>query len=294
MTMHKQSARGWARKCYMAFPGKIARIFAAQVFVRLLALAPLLLLWQPGALALGALLTPVLYLLAVFPMRFYACADMTKLLGGEGGMRYGAALRAALVRAGRGFLYALPFAVSLGLLYYGYKIADFPTFFGALKWLGALAGGDYQTGVIISAAVLVLTGILFAWGWQRGMTLDFQPVSRQSLKASLAGTRRMRRAHKGAIFACALKNGLWCLPALAAAAAVLGLGVFDAIPQSGDMFMMAQNLLDILFTGFPLKINLLLAAVFVLLYLPVLPYRKLCNASLMLSLGATEPADEQA
>lgn len=245
----------------------------AAILIRAVALSPLLALVLAKSgdpLQYIAILTPVLYIFAVLPLRYsfgeamHRAIEGGRLLSGKllSFKGYGEKLKAVLFQALRSLPWTLPLIAGLGAgLYYWYAV-NLATSMNLVRSLGKLLGPDYgfKEGLYMLIGVVVLLALVFLYGLFRNGMLRF--VWAQSGGKYNSARAEMLRRLRGGRFGQLLMGivqGLLRLPVLAAEI-YLGYRMFRA--GSAD----------------PLLTGLMVAAVFVL-YWPLAPLMKVLQAS---------------
>lgn len=264
-----------------------------QLAVRMAALLPVFIYIffdvLPFSAALPACL--LLYLLLVYPARFRAALTLTRMVreADASALRvasYPACVAAGILRLCSGCLWGLPFAA---LIYRAYQyIFVLPgsrfnrDFLSIGAFLSASATEETQLllGSIVFFGAMLLSLLLFLYGWHRGVAFDFQLVGDISPLRAWRNARRARRLPhvRHALRRNALVHSLLCLPAIVLPPLVL-------LAHLGSMLTgRAMEDLQLIWVFFQAGMVsggaiYLAAALLALLYLPLLPYRKLRNAA---------------
>lgn len=220
-----------------------------------------------------------LYLILVLPFRFHAGALLVKYTCvSDRRVRISLAsyfrwLAAGLMKAMAILPYMLPLAAFLGAFYYFWNMVGFNVSGTLIKDMGAAVGGGYKAGIAVVSLLFAFCLLLALFGWRRHLPLEFQPVAEVGLRRAWARARSVRRGRGAGLARVTLINALICLPALAAAAAVLEIYVSGML--IGDPRRDLRLLLTLLTTfRFPASVVLGLSAILVLLYLPFVCIRK--------------------
>ena len=243
------------------------------IAIRLIALCPLLTLLYKGdsLLSYGWVLTPVLYLLWVLPLRFSMAEAMNDFLAGgrfcTGKLlsfnRYGRKLGLVVKHAVILLLWALPFIAALG--YVGYTVfgsgTDVFTLIRKIMQVGALVGGTTIEGVLLIAVALIVSALPLLYGICR-----------------LSSQRHLWAAN---VTGKVLRGGRW---------AQLGWGLVSLLlllPFIGVLGYLAFDLVKVFISTFkvpaltPVLWKVGLAAL--VLYLPLIPLRRLLTACFTLN-----------
>ncbi len=306
MHLQAQSPHRKARMtCGARFPQVLALLFT-QLLARLLAFAPLLYAasgggfggWLPGhEPALGLLFSLPLYVLIVMPLRFHAAARMAVLHGAQradrlNGSSYEKWLAASLYRLARALPFLLPFLLFMGGFYYYLRVPPFNVSLMAVESLGKMLGGETVTGIAAVVLVGLATLLLYVCGWTRGVAFEHQPVIEMGITASWRVAKELKKRRRRRVARTTLINALLTLPALLGVLAVLFLYFYPQ--RSGmlifDFFNVGTALLIL---SFPASVVLQGLAALAVLYLPLLPLRKLA-LSAVLAPGASAAPDGHA
>lgn len=252
--------------------GRYGDLFAGmlvEVALRLMALAPLLSLLAPKGSSLRwlCLLTPALYLLFILPLRFSMAQAMGDFL--KGGRfcsprlvslgRYGQKLGQGLKNGLFLLLWALPLGAGLGFAAYmfmGGGGIDALTLVRMIMKAGALIGGSTLEGLLLICAALAALTLPLAYGLCR-------MSSQRYLWAAGADARALRGGRWQQ-----LGWGLVSLLLLAPFVGVLGYLVFNLALTFVKTFKLPAVMPAVLWA----------AGAFALLYLPLLPFRRLLTA----------------
>jgi hypothetical protein len=291
-----------------------ARVFLfGQFILRAIALMPVMLYFAGIKLPfvpvkhalLGSLLLCLpLYLLLVFPFRFYAAGYISHTFAGSAQdyriswKHYGLWLKAGLKRALCLFPWVLPAAALTALFYYYWNMTGFNEFGIAVNWLGGLVGGKLPEGSLVFCVVYGLSLLLAAHGWWRGTIFDYQPLSQIGLRLSRLRAKEAFKSNSGALAKVTLVNILICVPYITAILSIF----YTRISQSltGDIRLDLALLFKILQKGaFPAGTAETFLIALLLLYIPFILLRKGSNAILVTRVCAlqneesgTEPTHE--
>lgn len=293
---------GWtARRACRAHGGRLALLMLGQAALRAAALAPLLalrplksgeplppaLLWNGGA----ALLSLLLYLFVVFPLRFYAGERLRfysapHLTPPAGGGAYKAWLLAGWQRFFRGVAWGLPFLACAGFWLwfagYGMEFLPFSQLGQVMQRFSFLLGQGESVvnGVLIALGLTAASALLFARGWLRDMPAEYLPVRRMRPVEVRGHCAKVRRRSKTELSLArnAVGNAAYFLLSLAGFALALIPYASQNLRVSSDPMQMLFGVLRLLKKPLPTDVALELAAAFLLLYLPLCALRKMRNA----------------
>lgn len=299
-------------------------LFAANIALRVVAYAPLyLLLTQkqasiPGFYYIAA--TIILGVLLVLPARVYSHARVRHLLSGtryspvidDNGRQeklrpicvnadtkgiypdYWHCLRFSLIRFGLGMLWGLPCAALTGAWCYGYLVMNFNEFMPILGKISAVFGGSYyDLGTAVWMIVIALTGVLFFFGWRRGMVSDFTRIVGRTDRHVLEVAAEVRKGNGKRLARHTLSQIPYLLPSLLACAYVLYRYVIASVEWSASLTTNATKLMAMLKAPLPSQALTLLLLIILCVHAPLLFFRKLRSASLMYSLYADRAARQK-
>lgn len=292
-TMQSPHRRAW--QVVTQQTGPVLALLLFQLLLRAVAFIPLIYAAVTGrffgfnknyALAFGFLFSLPLVVLLVLPFRFQAAARKAQLLGHHRDAaislkNYGIWLRAALLRLLRALPYILPFFVFAGLYYYYMPYPDFTVPMLGISRIGDVIGKGFLGGAIITGVVGVATAILAGCGWLRGVAFEHQDLIGQGIGLSLKRARELRRRRKKTIRRTVFKNALLSLPALIGVLYVIAqhLMSLDRVGMLAlDYLNAAANLLKF---DFPSRVPVTIAIILLVLWLPLLPFRKTALAAVM-------------
>lgn len=288
-----------AMRCCARYPARLIVMLLKQALTRLIALSPLIYYCAGGvypppldraSLILSLGLTLLLYLILVFPMRFYAAFWMKRLLFStrldERFPRacYGALVLSGAARLFSGLLWGAPFIALSYRLYQYIFVFDGTRFNRDFAAVGGFLRASLDTGAraalgtYVFFAALFLAALLFVYGWRRGVPFDFMPVYRDGVRAGRQRARKIRRKGRALLFKTSLINLLICLPSLI---------VLPLIPYLSLRPMLTGKAMNDLQLAYALvKAGMLSGgalswtlAAFLVLYLPFILLRKLCSAA---------------
>lgn len=186
----------------------------------------------------------------------------------------------ALWRMFTGILWFIPFAAVAYRFYQYIFVLPAPTFSSDFTRIGAFISSSSTVasqmliGTCVFFALLILTFILFIYGWRRGRCFDIAQTEGLSFSKSLRRAKKMRKRTKGARFSASLVNALILLPAfvLPLLLPFLQLRPFLSGKAMNDIQMIFIYLKAGIVSDGTLLISI---GLFVLLYFPLLPFRKL-------------------
>lgn len=286
-----------ARRVYQSKPGQVVTLVFLQIITRAIAFTPFFLALLTGDLfglsrkhapALGYLLSLPLYTLLVMPFRFQAGARMAGLYDNVRQSKatlsnYLKWLRAALLRLLRALPFVLPFMAYLITFYYYMRVPGFNDSLLAISNLGKLVGGDYSAGIVIIALAGLITLALATLGWLRDIAFEQQPVIESGIRQSLAMAKQVCLQRKSLLRKTILTNSLLSLPAILGVLGALAAHLL-AQPSLGILVMDFLNIITIILTfTFPAANLLLALAALLILWLPLLPLRKLALHAVLVS-----------
>ena len=285
-----QPALGQAawRAC-RAHAGEMAVWAALHVLLRALVLLPLLLpaslpvpeagkiLWI--ALAVVFLLIPLRFAEGE-RLRFCSGPNQPQPLGGRAYFRW---LKMGLARWGHGCVWGLPFLACAGYLAYGWAHLPFTAMWMPVQEAARLIGREpgLAAGLPVAGALLALFTALFAYGWWRLLPAEYLPIRHLDVRKAWFFLRRARTRGRKQLRRNALVNMLLSLPAILGFAAVLGQYVRSRISLSVSPELIVASLMRLLKTPLPGKTAAEMAAVFLVLYLPLMILRKMRSAVLV-------------
>lgn len=275
-------------------PGQVLSLLLFQLLLRAIAFIPLIYAAATGtffgfnknyALALGFLFSLPLVVLLVLPFRFQAAARKAQLLGYQREAaislkNYGIWLRAALLRLLRALPCILPFFVFAGLYSYYMPYPDALLPISILSDMGSVVGLGLVGGIIMTGLIGIVSVILAAWGWLQGVYFEHQDVISLGLKQASRNAKALRQRRKRTVSKTVFRNAMLCLPAIIGLLVVLGqhlglkktgLLVYDVISYSTSLILF----------NFPQSVMITLGIILLVLWLPLLPYRKTALAAVM-------------
>jgi hypothetical protein len=280
-------------RAYKAQFPQVLGLTLLSLLLRLLAFAPFIYTaitgtffftpWPDHALAFSFLCSLPLYLLIVMPCRFHAAACMAMLHGNDREVSMGNYFRwlaAALWRLLRALPFLLPFMAFAAAFYYYMRVPGFNESLQMIEVIGGLLGGSYAAGIALIVLIGLFSALVAAWGWKRGLAFEHQAVVEKGISAAWTDANTLRARRRRHINRTILINALLTLPA------VLGVLIVLAIylgSLSGGMLMLDfVNWASILLTlNFPSSVFYQVLIVLAVLYLPLLPWRKLSLSAVL-------------
>ncbi len=278
----KAAMQSTAKKCKGRYSDWLAGMLALIV-VRALALMPLLALifFQKGdPMQYIALLAPVLYIFIVLPLRYSMGEAMSRALNGEAFSTvrllsfkgYGQKLTAVFLQGLHLLPWALPLVAGLAAGWYlMYGVKDFTDLFRMLKSIGLFFGEGYgiMQGIYVVLAFAGLLFLVLLYGMMRNGMIRFVwlPAGGTYKKARQEMLHRLKGRRLGQ-FLVGLFQSLLLLPVLAPAG-YMGYRLLREFSK-----YMRINLAQLQEPQMLIGIVL----VFFLLYLPLLPLRKVLQA----------------
>lgn len=277
-------------------PMRICGLMAEQIAIKLAALSPLLLcaafhpspdnasgLWKAASLTTCILLIVLL----VFPARFRAgivlrrCVERTD----NADLRpagYRTLVSAGMLRFAFGLIWGLPFLICCIGVYLYVFVYDASRAGELIERIGRLAvmlipsADAAKAGVFMAAVIYAVSFLLFLYGCQRGVAYDYILSRGAAPVGAWKTARRLHALRKGRFFINALLSFILIIASLAGFSAVIAIRS-GGISQGFMMLYLAVS------SGIVLDPGALAAAlaVFVLLYLPFIPYRKARNAAVV-------------
>lgn len=281
-----------ARRACAAHGGGLTLLMLGQALLRIAALAPayLCIRGNEGVLELpfsppvwaGWAATAVIYLLAVFPARFWAGERLRYYSAPrqpkpEGGGAYGAFLRCGLLRCLRGLTWGLPFCTGVGLFLYGMEYLPYNTLGQIVqKFAGILGGeGTLLRGLMVIAGLLALFLLLFLWGWRRDVPMEYLPARRLGAAGVCRFAEKARLRGRGEWAKNSLWNLLLFLPTVIGCVAVLLPYARAGVRVMSNPLLTLKSVLSLIRQPLPPAQLAGLAGVLLVLYLPLCALRKM-------------------
>ena len=270
---------------------EVITVAIVQLAVRAAAFSPLLLPGMSGGKMpawICWIAVAALYIAVVIPLRFWAREKMRRIFYTRNAPSrkrnpYKKWLLTGLARYGRGILWGLPFLAGLGYFLYGKSGMSYTDMWQPVQGLARLVGQEPNigTGGAIAGGLMLVFGLLFAYGWWRDLAVEYMPVRSIGTQKSFHWSRRLRKKHGKELRGNTAVNFLLSLPAVIGAGAVLVPYVMSKVDFSLSMDLIFNLLLRLLRTPLPKMQQVELIGVLVLLYLPLWIFRKTRNAALM-------------
>ena len=133
-------------------------------------------------------------------------------------------------------------------------------------------------------AAIALTGVLFFWGWRRGLAADYTRIVGRTDRRALAVAAEIRKTNKRRLARHTLSQIPYQLPALLACGVVLYRYVLSSVEWSSSLTNNAAKLMTLLRTPLPDGTITLLLLVVTLIHAPLAFFRKLRSAALLYTL----------
>lgn len=260
-----------------------------QLLVRAIAFAPFIATFfgvtygvqDKLASAAGFGLSFPLYLLIVLPMRFMmrgALLRMAKSETDKAPLRYAAWLRFGLMRSFRALPWILPLLICIGGFYYLWNIAEATLLPRVIRGAGELVGGTYTHGLILLTLACILSAVLCFIGWRHHLALEFLPVHTLANKDAFVRSRTLMQSQRALLAHATRVNFVIALPAVVAVLILLSIDLSGRLTGSlqFDAVIILEAVTKLKFTQNTLY---LCAAALLILYVPLVPYRKAALAA---------------
>ena len=169
----------------------------------------------------------------------------------------------------------------IAAFYYYMRVPGFNESLQVIEMIGELLGGSYVAGIALIVIIGLLSALLAVWGWKRGLAFEHQAVAEKGIAAAWADAKALRARRRRHINRTVFINALLTLPAAAGILAVLAIYLRSL---SGGMLMLDfVNWASILLTlNFPSSVFYQVLIVLAVLYLPILPWRKLSLSAVLI------------
>ena len=285
----------------------VLTVVIVQVLVRAVVLLPIVLSARtdgklPAPLAWVA--AALLYIFLVMPLRCWGGEKLRRMfysrhMHSKTPGIYAKWLKAELMRFLRGLIWGLPFLIWFGYCLHYYitnkalqEIQGFNVMWKPVMNLAGLLGQepDLMLGLAVVFLILLLLGLIFAYGWWRNEMLDCLPIRSLELDQCFRWACRIRRHHRKEVIKTTLVNILLTLPAVVGFLVIFIAYIRAKIDLSRGLIYFFAKLPQLLFdlldniialqNPFPQKYMLLLGALMVLVYLPLCLIRKMRIAAL--------------
>ena len=285
----------------------VLTVAIVQVLVRAAVFAPVLLAARSGGKLpawLGWAAAALVYLFLAMPLRCWGGEKLrrmfyTRHMHSKTPGVYAKWLKVEVMRFLRGLIWGLPFLVWFGYCLHYYvtnkalqEVQGFNVMWKPVMNLATLLGQepDLMLGLAIVFLILLVLGLIFAYGWWRNEMLDYLPIRSMELDRCFRWAGRMRRHHRREVLKNTLINILLTLPAVVLILIVFIAYVRSKIDMSRGMLYFFAKLPQLLFdlldkfialqNPFPQKYMFLLGAILALVYLPLCVFRKMRIAAL--------------
>ena len=293
--VYSAKMRRLAAQAYKRHPMQLCLWVLEQIALRAVALSPLYIALRLGySMTAALILCLALYLLMIYPMRFRAALTLTRMvrLTDASGLRpasYPARVGAGALRLLLGGVWGMPFAFLIYRLYQYIFVLPGSRFNHDFLAIGAFLGAAREemqmaVGTLVFFGLIFTSLLLFLYGWWRGAAYDFQLVGNISPIHALHNARRARRLPhvRSALRKNALIHMLICLPAilLPPLAPYLHLRAMLTGQAMADLQLLYAFFKAGMVSG---GVVYIAVGLFLLLYLPFLPYRKLRNAAVVVN-----------
>jgi len=217
--------------------------------------------------------------------RFFVCTRLLQLVSTQTHRKtrtraYPRLIFSAFIRLLNGAVWGIPFA-GLSLQLYRYIEVlpvtawnkDF-TSIGAALFKSAASQNQLYIGMFVFFGLLMLSLLLFIYGWRRGMVFEFFQINNLSIKGAYQHAKTVRKAARKSFLGAFWLHVIICLPA---AVIPFLLPYFQLSPLltgkvMNDLSLIAAYIKAGILSG---KVLIEAGLLFLLLYLPFLPLRRL-------------------
>lgn len=288
-----------AWKCLKKNFNGITTVAMVTVALRIAALLPLRLCVGFGGklpVWMGFIMCAAVYIAAVIPSRFWCREKMRRMvysrhLNHRQKDIYKKWLETGLVRYARGILWGLPFLADVVYFTVFRSRLDVKTFWMPIRSLAVLAGQspNIDTGFLVTVVLMLIFGLLFAYGWWRDLPVEYLPARSLGPKKTLHWSRRILKKHRKAMCMNTLINFFLGLPAWIALGAVLVPYAMGSVDFTLGPEMVLSQVLRLLRASLPRNVILMLAGVVLLVYVPLWLLRKTRNTALIGTLMRDTP-----
>lgn len=256
-------------------------IALAQLLVRLLWIAPLFI---PLSALVRVLWGLLFGLFAVLPLRFRAACQMRSALGEKNLLpaSYVCRLGGGALRFLLGGIWSIPL-IGMAYLFYRYvfvldasRYARDAARLGSYFAAGAGEAQQQMIGLVLVGIACLISFSLYFYGWRRHILYEFLLIEDAAAIPTLSTARTMKKACRRDLLILMAGNLLTLLPALLLPPAFLCWRCGGVQNMLMSLFLLISNgmALD------PASLWLTLA-LFILLYFPLIPYRKRRYAALV-------------
>lgn len=194
-------------------------------------------------------------------------------------------LRFALYRLLYALVWGLPFMALTAFWCYGFWRMNANEFLPILGKISAFFGGTYyDLGTAVYFAAIALSGLLFLYGWNRGLVLDYTRIVARKDKRALQVAREVTRGNRKRIFLHTLSQIPYCVPPLLAIIAVLYNYVRAGIDFSKPTFALASSVMEFIKTPLSGETVTTLLLVLIVLNAPLSFFRRIRSAAFVYGL----------
>ena len=284
MRVHKAAAHGlarhWLRSLLLLF---------AHIAARAAAFSPFGIKWIkpdiPFSFPLQVLICLAVYALLIYPLRFAAAALLCGFVRDDASAqasKYPQLVCAGLIRMVTGGLWGVPFmacayiAYLYGFVYDASRAGAALTRFGQTFTVLLPSVNANTLGLYAAALILLLTLVLFVLGWHRGVCYDFLLKGDQFAISALRQSKQVRKSAKGDLFRNLLIHMMLLIPPCLAFCLILSRG-FDGLKRA----LLAAQLALLANVYQSPDVFIKAAIAFLILYLPLILYRKARNAAVV-------------
>ena len=227
------------------------------------------------------------YVLFVYPLRFITGVLLSSFVADKPAVRaakYPQLVLAGMIRMAMGGIWGLPFMACIYEFYLYVFIYEASRAGDMLARIGGSIASlipfasPHALGLAAVLFIIVASLFLLLYGWHRGVCYDFQLKENQDAFSAFREARRTRKMAKGGLRRNALIHFLLLVPPMLAFCCVMTLG----LKGFSQAVLAAQLALS---AGVILEPVILIRAVFafMLLYLPLVLYRKARNAAVVVN-----------
>lgn len=277
MNYHRHALRCLGRSFFPALFLCLSQLLLWVGFIALLA-------FSADRLGLFALLILIPALILLFACRFIVTNKLLRLMDpmAPALKSFGGLLLSAVYRLLVSALWLIPFLAVLYRFYQYIFVLPATTFSNDFTKIGAFFAADASLAnqLLIGTAAffiaLFVTGFIFLYGYRKGNCFDLAQMKDLSFGESCRRARKMRRASRKRRFLNTAIHSLLLLPAVIIPCALPMLQMYPLL--TGKVMNDIQLIYAYLSAGIVSDGTLILSAVlFLILYLPLLPFRKLHN-----------------
>lgn len=238
--------------------------------------------WNKLSFFAFGVLIPCLVLLFIY--RFYITNKLYRYLRPDAPKlkSFFKLIPSAIYRLITGVIWCSPFAALMYKFYQYVFVLPATTFSNDFTKLGAFitsaSSGEIQLliGTVVFFSALVFAMLLFLYGWRRGFSFDLAQTQPLSFRKSLQVARKMRKRSRTRRFLNTILHAVILLPAIIVPLTLPMMQLYPLL--TGKAMNDVQLIYVYLSAGIVSDGTLLLSAgLFLLLYLPMLPFRKLHN-----------------